>query len=100
MSYFEIELRALQHKAAKGDVTASRHLAKLWSDAGVGTAIARAACSLSLGLQLWISGRQRRRSSKQDFARGTLMTSLGEANSRTAALRLLSVVDAHFRRSR
>ena len=42
MSYFEIELRSLQHKAAKGDVTASRHLAKLRSDAGVGTAIARA----------------------------------------------------------
>lgn len=34
----ELELMALQRKAAKGDVAASRHLAKLRSDAGVGKA--------------------------------------------------------------
>ena len=32
----EVELMALQRKAAKGDVAASRHLAKLRADAGVG----------------------------------------------------------------
>ena len=32
----EVELRSIQRKAAKGDVAASRHLAKLRADAGVG----------------------------------------------------------------
>lgn len=41
MSMFEIELRSIQRKAAKGDVSASRHLARLRSEAGVGKAIAR-----------------------------------------------------------
>ena len=40
MTMLEIELRTLQRKAAKGDVTASRHLAKMRSDAGVGQQIA------------------------------------------------------------
>jgi hypothetical protein len=35
MTLFEVEVRALQHKAAKGDVAASRHLAKLRSEAGM-----------------------------------------------------------------
>ncbi len=34
----ELEFMALQRKAAKGDVAASRHLAKLRADAGVGLA--------------------------------------------------------------
>jgi hypothetical protein len=37
----ELNLMTLQRKAAKGDVSASRHLAKLRSDAGVGKATAR-----------------------------------------------------------
>lgn len=36
MSMAEVELRSIQRKAAKGDVAASRHLAKLRADAGVG----------------------------------------------------------------
>ncbi len=36
MTMREIELKTLQMKAAKGDVAASRHLAKLRADAGVG----------------------------------------------------------------
>ena len=36
MTMLEIELRTLQRKAAKGDITASRHLAKMRNDAGVG----------------------------------------------------------------
>ena len=35
MTLFEVEVRALQHKAAKGDVAASRHLAKLRAEAGM-----------------------------------------------------------------
>ena len=38
MSFLEVEIQALQRKAAKGDVAASKHLAKLRSDAGVGIA--------------------------------------------------------------
>lgn len=34
MTFRELELRALQHKAAKGDVAASRHLMKLREQAG------------------------------------------------------------------
>lgn len=34
MTFREVELRALQHKAAKGDVAASRHLMKLREQAG------------------------------------------------------------------
>lgn len=34
ISKYEIELRAIQHKAAKGDIAASRHLAKLRDQAG------------------------------------------------------------------
>lgn len=36
MTMREVELKTLQMKAAKGDVAASRHLAKLRADAGVG----------------------------------------------------------------
>ncbi|MEQ8743648.1 DUF5681 domain-containing protein [Parasphingorhabdus sp.] len=36
MSMAEVELRSIQRKAAKGDVAASRHLAKLRADAEVG----------------------------------------------------------------
>lgn len=36
MSMTEVELRSIQRKAAKGDVSASRHLAKLRADAGIG----------------------------------------------------------------
>jgi len=36
MTMTEVELRSIQRKAAKGDVAASRHLAKLRADAGVG----------------------------------------------------------------
>lgn len=36
MSMTEVEVRSIQRKAAKGDVAASRHLAKLRADAGVG----------------------------------------------------------------
>ncbi|MEQ8743503.1 DUF5681 domain-containing protein [Parasphingorhabdus sp.] len=36
MSMAEVEVRSIQRKAAKGDVSASRHLAKLRADAGVG----------------------------------------------------------------
>jgi hypothetical protein len=35
ITLFEVEVRALQHKAAKGDVAASRHLAKLRAEAGM-----------------------------------------------------------------
>lgn len=36
MSLREVEMRALHHKAAKGDVAASRHLMKLREQAGCG----------------------------------------------------------------
>ena len=36
MTMTEVELRSIQRKAAKGDVSASRHLAKLRADAGIG----------------------------------------------------------------
>lgn len=36
MSMAEVEVRSIQRKAAKGDVSASRHLAKLRSDVGIG----------------------------------------------------------------
>ncbi len=36
MTMTEVELRSIQRKAAKGDVVASRHLAKLRAEAGVG----------------------------------------------------------------
>lgn len=36
MTMREVELKTLQMKAAKGDVAASRHLARLRADAGVG----------------------------------------------------------------
>ena len=38
MTMLEVELRSLQRKAAKGDVTASRHLTKLRAEAGFGVA--------------------------------------------------------------
>ncbi|MXO86457.1 hypothetical protein GRI38_10515 [Altererythrobacter aurantiacus] len=36
MTMLEVELRSLQRKAAKGDVTASRHLTSLCAEAGFG----------------------------------------------------------------
>src|SRR3712207_5792345 len=35
ITLIELEIRALHHKAAKGDIAASRHLAKLRAEAGL-----------------------------------------------------------------
>lgn len=41
MTMLEVELRSLQRKAAKGDVSASRHLAKLRAEAGFNAPVSR-----------------------------------------------------------